>query len=158
MEMDRTFKKLKKPWTKCYFDGSCPENPGESSCGVHVLDENDQEITRFGRYLGKGTNNTAEYGGAIEAVKWLLDNGYKDKKCKLYGDSRLVVLQYVGRYKTKNNKLKVLKAELKALTSQFIIPLEIRWLKRERNTIADEQAALALVKAGFESDWLADLD
>lgn len=133
-----------KPWIKAFCDGGGPINNLDIACGVHVLDETDKEIIRFGKYLGKGTNNIAEYNAAIEGIKWLLFNGYKDKKCKIYMDSKLVVLQFNGKWKCKKTHLQELKKELKALSSNFTIPLEFIWIPRKRNLIPDEEATKAL--------------
>lgn len=130
---------------KIYADGGCSKNPGgHIACGVHVLDDSNKEIKRFGLYLGCGTNNEAEFGAAIEAFKWLLLHNYEKEDIKVFMDSVLVVNIYNNKWKCKKDHLKLLLGQLRGLTAQFKGKIIFEWVKRDFNTIADEEASNVL--------------
>ena len=51
-----------------FTDGASRGNPGEAGAGA-VIFQNGEEIKRVVKYLGKKTNNEAEYTAVIEAIK-----------------------------------------------------------------------------------------
>lgn len=132
---------------KVYCDGGCSKNPGgHIACGVYITTDNDEEITRFGQYLGHGTNNEAEYYAAIEALKWLLFKGYKETKIEVYMDSKLIVMQFNNKWKCKKKHLDLLNKQLKNLANQFANKVVFIWIKRDFNEIADEESTKILEK------------
>ena len=54
---------------KVYTDGGSRGNPGPAAYAVVITDEDGKVIKEYGRYLGRMTNNEAEYNGAIAALK-----------------------------------------------------------------------------------------
>lgn len=80
-----------------YFDGASRGNPGEAGAGALLLDEGENTIWETARYLGKKTNNEAEYNAAILLLTAAKERGVKE--LKVYGDSKLVVCQLSKQWK-----------------------------------------------------------
>ena len=126
-------------------DGGCRKD-GESVCGVVIyhshtgLLEDLKEITTLSIALGSGTNNTAEYCGAIAALAKALELGVTD--IRLIMDSQLVVKQIKGEYNVTNKNLKKYYYKVIELKNKFH-GFSIEHVYREQNTRADELANLA---------------
>ncbi len=54
-----------------YTDGASRSNPGHSASG-YIVFEDGMEVARNAVYIGKRTNNYAEYIAVINALKWCL--------------------------------------------------------------------------------------
>lgn len=126
--------------TEVYVDGASRGNPGESGIGVLVIRE-DGARREIRKYLGRGTNNEAEYGALIEALVHL--SGEKSRDVRIHTDSQLVANQMNGNWKVKDPKLKTLHAKAKKLAAA-IPGLKIRYIPRERNAEADRLANEAI--------------
>lgn len=102
-----------------YCDGGSRGNPGPSAIGVF--------ISRLGKeyshYLGKATNNEAEYSAAIFALKKIkhLIGGKKAEKTEveIMMDSELIVNQLNGKYKIKEKTLASFFIEIWNLKQDF---------------------------------------
>jgi ribonuclease HI len=103
--------------TYVYTDGASRGNPGESASGYMILDASRSLICERVFYNGLCTNNVAEYGAVIAALRKALSIG--SEEITLHSDSQLVVNQLSGAYKVKNRGLRSLNAEAKALLSKF---------------------------------------
>ncbi len=135
-----------------HFDGGANPNPGPSACGYVVqiipnTTSNEISVLKkigYGVYLDKGTNNKAEYQGLIHSLRWCLKNEITD--CEIYGDSKLVIEQIHGRWKVKEPTLVPYHKEAKELWEQFSLigTVKCSWVKREKNSQADEMCDLAL--------------
>jgi ribonuclease HI len=135
-------KKKNKPIT-IYFDGACePSNPeGIATYGFAVYDTNGLELAQgkgvFDEPFSKiSTNNTAEYTGLIEGVKWVVENGYSDHPVIVKGDSQLAIRQLKGRYRVRSAKLIPLYRKVKGWIDQ-ISNIRFQWIPREKNEVAD---------------------
>lgn len=124
-----------------YADGASRGNPGPSSYGVVVYDRAGTELHTGSKALGHGTNNQAEYSGAIAALEAALGLGAKVVELRM--DSELVVRQLSGRYKVRNPKLVPLYKRILALRQQFE-RVVIAHVPRELNKVADKLANEAL--------------
>lgn len=125
-------------------DGASRGNPGHSSYGFVVHDENGVLLYEEGKYIGKTTNNVAEYTGVLEALKYISKNySHENYQIELYADSKLVAEQLSGRYKIKSGHLKLIIQEIQILAVELggIIYSHI---PREQNTLADKLANIAL--------------
>lgn len=130
---------------KVWADGGCSENPGgHIASGIYITTDNDEEIVRFGKYHGKGTNNEAEYHAAIEALNWLLLKGYKETTIQVFMDSKLIVMQFNGKWKCKKQHLAILNRQLKGIANHFTNEIVFTWISRDFNEIADEEATKIL--------------
>jgi ribonuclease HI len=63
-------------------DGASRGNPGDVGCGAAICDENGVVVKELSRYLGRVTNNVAEYDALIELGR---------KKIRVQCDSQLLV-------------------------------------------------------------------
>ena len=124
-----------------YADGASRGNPGPSSYGVAVFDSEGKELHRSSRALGHGTNNQAEYQGAIAALEAALGLGARDVELRM--DSELVVRQLSGRYKVRNPKLARLYKRILDLRSRFD-RVALVHVPRAQNAVADALANEAL--------------
>lgn len=126
--------------TEVYVDGASRGNPGESGIGVLIISENGAR-REIRKYLGRGTNNEAEYKALIEAVSHLSD--VKSREVRIHTDSQLVANQMNGKWKVKDPKLKALHAKASRLAAA-IPRLKIEYIPRERNAEADRLANEAI--------------
>jgi ribonuclease HI len=89
-----------------HIDGASRGNPGHAAYGVRVCDAAGVEVARLGEYLGRQTNNYAEYQGLIAALRWARDHSVETFIVR--SDSQLLVRQMQGRYKVKSATLRPL--------------------------------------------------
>src|SRR5690606_21287089 len=94
-----------------------------------------------GKFLGETTNNVAEYTSVIEGLKYTFS---QDPEASVHFrmDSKLVVEQLSGRWKIKDEKLRVLAREATDLYHGRQISFE--WVPREQNKRADAIANEAM--------------
>jgi len=98
-------------------------------------------LVTLGRYIGKATNNVAEYRALITAMREAEKLGAR--KVKIRGDSELVVRQMTGVYRVKHPDLLPLFREAKALFESFEAAT-IEHNYREKNELADRLGNLAM--------------
>lgn len=100
-----------------YTDGGSRNNPGPSATGVVIKDEQGKVLAAYGEYLGKQTNNYAEYSAMISALKKALDLGATEVVC--VADSKLVIEQLKGNWKVKEPTLQKLWLQAWNLLQKF---------------------------------------
>ena len=123
-----------------YTDGASRNNPGEAGAGVYILQDN-KPVGEIAQYLGKTTNNIAEYKAAILGLEHAVKQGAT--RVNLFADSELLVKQLNGQYKVKNEGLKPLHAQAKELIAK-IGSVEVQYIPREMNKEADALANKAI--------------
>lgn len=134
---------------RAWFDGAARGNPGEAGFGLVV--ESDGEVEEHGGYLGRTTNNVAEYSGLLAALTWARRAGVEE--LSLFGDSELVVKQLQGAYKVKAPHLVPL--FLRALALRREIPrVVIRHVPRAENKRADLLSNRAIDERLPVPEWL----
>lgn len=123
---------------KIFCDGGARGNPGPAACAFVVL-VGEQVKHKEGIYLGKNTNNFAEYSGVINALTWIVKNNgkYKGLTLNFFLDSQLVVNQLSGKYKIKNEILRDLSEKIKKLESMVGSTFIYNYIPREKNRLAD---------------------
>ena len=122
-------------------DGAARGNPGPAGLGVLIEDENGMRLRALHRWLGTMTNNQAEYHALIEGLKAVRE--WRPDRLDIFLDSKLVVEQVKGAYKTKEPELRALHAEATRLLAEF--PLyEIKHVLRGENRGADHLANMAI--------------
>jgi len=118
-------------------DGASRGNPGEAGCGAVLFNPEGESVRELSRYLGKATNNVAEYAGLLmgleEALKLLV------KRLRVESDSELLVRQLNGIYKVKEPRLIELNQKARELLRRFE-SYRIIHVRREQNRIADKLA------------------
>jgi len=102
---------------KTYSDGASRGNPGHAGVGVLLYDENDEKISQDYRYLGKCTNNEAEYRALLLALDHASDVTHGQVEC--FADSELLVRQMNGQYAIKSEKLAKFYMEVKLRMEKF---------------------------------------
>lgn len=126
---------------KLFTDGACRGNPGIGGAGAVITDPADRVLWEGRAYLGRCTNNIAEYQALILGLKGALNRGIKH--LDVYLDSELLANQVNGTYRVKNENLKGLMREVRGLLSSFA-SVEVRHVLRCHNALADRQANLAI--------------
>jgi len=137
-----------------YTDGASRGNPGPASIGVAIYDEKEKEIKKYGQAIGKATNNQAEYGAVIFALKKIKSligkKKISDLEIEVRSDSELLVNQLSGNYKILDEDIQKffitiwnLKIDYKKVN--FVL------IPREKNKMADFLANEALDQQGREN-------
>lgn len=117
------------------FDGGSLGNPGKGY-GSYQIRLGDV-IVRHQRedYGNAVTNNQAEYLTLIRALQWLVENtGDAAGKTRILvnGDSQLVLNQLMGRWKVRNEGLRVLYDQAARLMTKFK-DVELVWHPRAKS-------------------------
>lgn len=123
-----------------YIDGASKGNPGHSGVGI-VIYRNGQVLKRISSYIGKATNNIAEYTALIYALEEALL--LKATSLKINTDSQLLARQINRVYKVKHEGLIGLYERAVHLLSGFEKVL-VSHIPREKNTCADKLATGAI--------------
>ena len=126
---------------RLHVDGASRGNPGEAGFGVHVTDPSGSDVASLYGYLGRATNNVAEYQALLHGLRWALASGAS--RVEVFSDSELLVRQLVGRYKVKNAGLLPLHREAQGLLARFE-SARLSHVPRERNREADALANRAV--------------
>jgi ribonuclease HI len=119
-------------WT-IFTDGGSRGNPGPAAY-AYVIKRPGQPDIEAKCYLGKTTNNIAEYTGMVKALEHAKRLGAR--KLIVNSDSELMVKQMNGQYKVKNEGLKPLYMQAVALRRQFEEVI-FKHVYREANSQAD---------------------
>lgn len=122
---------------RLFTDGASRGNPGDAGAGAVLFAENGTEISSQAAYLGRCTNNAAEYQALILGLREAKQHGCSHLDIAL--DSELIVRQIQGAYKVKNAALLPLYNEAKALLGSFA-GWTIRHIPRSLNARADQLA------------------
>jgi ribonuclease HI len=130
-----------RPALRLHVDGASRGNPGEAGFGVHVTGEDGREVASLYGYLGRATNNVAEYQALVHGLRFALDRGAA--AVDVYSDSELLVRQIGGRYRVKNPGLQPLHREAKSLLARFERARVVH-VPRDRNREADALANRAV--------------
>ena len=118
--------------------------------------KNKEIICSQGFYLGKKTNNQAEYMALVLGVFFTQKYIKKDDHLTIVSDSQLLVRQMNGIYKVKDVHLR----RLKDLASDWLqgYMYKINHVLREYNTLADEMANRGVEKkTSLPQDFLHSL-
>ena len=131
------------------FDGGSRGNPGPAGIGVVLRAADGTPLVTLGRFIGRATNNVAEYKALITALEKAEELGAR--KVKVLGDSELVVKQMRGEYRVKNPDLRVLYEEARDLFHSFEAAT-IEHNYRADNSLADKLANIAMDRKADVTD------
>jgi len=124
-----------------YIDGGSRGNPGPSAFGVILCNGKGDILKKYSEYIGKATNNEAEYQGLIFALKKAKAYFGKEKIKKmgieLFSDSQLLVKQMNGEYKVLDSKIQPLFLTAWNLKVGYK-NIRISFIAREKNKQADK--------------------
>ena len=124
-----------------YSDGASRGNPGPAGAGAVLMRPDGKIVARIGKYLGRQTNNHAEYMALIIGLRAALELGVTE--IEMVADSELMVKQIKKVYRVKNEQLRPLYEEACALIARFQ-RASIRHVLREYNREADEMSNRAI--------------
>jgi len=122
-----------------HTDGGARGNPGPAGYGVVIHDSKGKRVAGLSRYVGRQTNNFAEYQALIGGLEYAVENHHK--ALKVVSDSELMVRQIKGIYKVKEPTLRDLHARATELISKlewFQIEHVLRGHNREADQLANE--------------------
>lgn len=132
--------------TKVYCDGGARGNPGPAAIGF-VIKKDAETIYKHSEYIGKTTNNVAEYTAVLRTLQWIIDNKKlqsETEKIEFFIDSQLVVSQLNGKWKIKNNVLKELVVKIKRIERKLMQEVCYTKVPRSKNFLADDLVNVAL--------------
>jgi ribonuclease HI len=132
-----------------HIDGASRGNPGEAGFGVSVEDADGTPRAELYGYLGRASNNVAEYQALIHALRWARARGAR--KVRILSDSELVVRQVNGQYRVKHPDMVPLHREATTLLRQFD-SATVAHVRREHNRDADRLANRALDEKASKLD------
>jgi len=123
------------------IDGGSRGNPGPAAYGVVIRDGRGEIVAKLKKYIGRMTNNVAEYYGLIAAMDYA--QSHSIRVLHIESDSELLVKQMRGQYKVKSEDLRPLFERAKKM-SQAFDSFRIEHVYREQNREADALANEAL--------------
>lgn len=126
------------------IDGGSRGNPGPASYGVVIRDPRGEIVACLKKYIGRTTNNVAEYYGLIAALDYVHAHGVR--ALRIESDSELLVKQMRGQYKVKSADLRPLFEHARKL-SQALEFFRIEHVYRQQNQEADALANEAMDEA-----------
>jgi ribonuclease HI len=129
------------PAYRMNIDGAARGNPGPAAYGVVIRDGRGEVVARLKKYIGRMTNNVAEYYGLIAALDYAHSHGVK--AVRIESDSELMVKQIRGQYKVKSEDLRPLFERAQKMAQGFET-FRIDHVYREQNREADALANQAL--------------
>ncbi|MDR1471061.1 MAG: ribonuclease HI family protein [Synergistaceae bacterium] len=116
-----------------YFDGASRGNPGEAGAGACIVGDSGDLIWEYAEYLGKRTNNEAEYTALIRLLEEVRSRGIA--KVEVRGDSKLVICQVKREWKINFPHLREMASRAWELMEGMDV--ELNWVPREKNKLAD---------------------
>jgi ribonuclease HI len=116
------------------IDGGSRGNPGPAAYGVVIRDANGGIVSKLKKYIGRFSNNVAEYYGLIAALDYAQSHGLR--AIRVESDSELLVKQMRGLYKVKSADLQPLYERAQKMSKAFD-SFRIDHVYREQNREAD---------------------
>jgi formyltetrahydrofolate-dependent phosphoribosylglycinamide formyltransferase len=124
-----------------YTDGASRGNPGPAAAGFILTDSNDVQLQAKAFFLGRNTNNVAEYTGFVKVLEAAISVGAKS--LLVFSDSQLLVRQINGEYKVKSEQIRPLFQQAVEMLGRFE-NWKIQHVTRENNKEADKLVNQAL--------------
>jgi len=123
------------------IDGGSRGNPGPAAYGVVIRDAKGEIVAKLKKYIGRMTNNVAEYYGLIAALDYMQSQGIK--ALRIESDSELLVKQMRGQYKVRSPELQPLYERARKMAAA-LESFRIDHVYREQNREADALANQAM--------------
>lgn len=121
------------------IDGACRGNPGLSGIGI-VITKDAGESLEYKEYIGKKTNNQAEYASLKKALQIA---STIDVEVTILSDSKLIANRRNNYHKMRNKKLKIAFREVSNLENHFKRVI-YKYIPRKKNIRADLLANQAI--------------
>jgi len=106
-----------------------------------LFDASGRVLERLGKFLGRQTNNVAEYQALLLGLRRARELGAEE--LEVVADSELVIRQLSGAYQVRAPALRELHTEALALLKGFR-RVKLIHVPREQNTEADEMSNRAI--------------
>ena len=132
-----------------YTDGGSRGNPGLAGIGAVIMGLDGKVLKEVSKYLGKQTNNFAEYEAVVEglkALKKILGQKTKDFDIEIKMDSQLVARQLSGEYQIKEETLFGQFIKIHNMQVKDFPNITFTYIPREQNKHADALANKAMDK------------
>lgn len=100
-----------------FSDGGSRRNPGPAAVGFVLKNKEGEVVERGGKFLGRATNNEAEYLALIAGLEAAQKRRTQEVVC--YLDSLLVVRQLNGEYQVKEPRLQALLLKVRGHQKNF---------------------------------------
>ena len=131
-------------------DGACRGNPGPSSAAAVFFNEAGEKLLEASKFLGRKTNNQAEYEAIILALEKAIEMGIDgDAQIELLSDSKTCVNQMAGANIPK--KLFELWEHANTLSKTFT-NIEFKHIPRDYSKDADRLANKVLDEKGIGTE------
>ncbi len=124
-----------------YTDGASRGNPGPAAAGFVLTDARGAQLQAKAFFLGRNTNNVAEYTGIVKALEAAIKTGAE--RIIVFSDSQLLVRQINGQYKVKSEQIRPLFQQAVELLGRFE-NWKVQFVSREKNKGADKLVNQAL--------------
>jgi len=106
-----------------------------------LYDDQGRVLERLGKFLGRQTNNVAEYQGLLLGLRRAGELGAEE--LEVVADSELMIRQLSGAYQVRAPALRELHTEALALLKGFR-KVKLAHIPREENADADEMSNRAI--------------
>ncbi len=124
-------------------DGASRGNPGQAGIGAAIIDQHGKPLAELSRYIGRATNNEAEYQALIMGLELARERKYPG--VIIQTDSELMARQMRGEYRVKEPRLREFYAKAHQLLEGFK-HWEIKSVPRAQNRLADRLSNIAIDK------------
>ncbi len=120
-----------------FIDGASRGNPGDAGAGIYIKKDR-KFFAGHGFYLGRKTNNEAEYYALLLAIFLIKYEATSQDSIHITSDSQLLIKQMTGLYRVKKLELQ----QFYALAKEETINMDVTYqhVLRENNTHADALA------------------
>ncbi|MBN2072677.1 MAG: ribonuclease HI family protein [Actinobacteria bacterium] len=136
-------------YIKVFFDGGSRGNPGPSAIGAVVYNRDGEKILEHSEFIGKHTNNVAEYMSLDRILDIVQKFGVE--KIVLFTDSMLVHNQLKKIWKIKDKKILEIFLRISEKLARYKL-VDLRLVPREQNREADRLVNIALDRKEFSYD------
>jgi len=119
-----------------FSDGGARGNPGPAASSFIVYKDK-KLVYKNSKYLGKTTNNVAEYEGVVMALDYLIVNDL-GTNVLFKMDSELAIKQLTGIYKVKDKRLMNYVLQIKTLVKENNLDINWMYVPRSQNKLADK--------------------
>ena len=127
-----------------FTDGAARGNPGPAGAGSYIESQDGSCLDEAHRYLGRATNNVAEYEALILGLERAAALGAR--RVEVRADSQLLVKQMLGEYRINNGSLRECAQRARELVKNFDAVNYVH-IRRHLNEEADRLANLAIDQA-----------
>ncbi len=130
-----------------HTDGGSRGNPGPAGAGATIADAHGEVLAEVSDYLGKATNNIAEYEALVRALT-TAKKMFGEKLCTMHVDvrmdSELIIRQMNGIYRVKDPNLQERFLKIKKMIAEDMPNISFTHVYREKNKHADRLVNAAI--------------